>query len=536
MNKRLLVAIPVIGGILTGLAWTSWCSGLILLISLIPFFYVENYLYENRETNHPNSVFVLLAPGLLVFNIIALGWVHVASFVAAIFLILASTFFMTFVIWLAHIVRLKMGNFYGILAFVSFWLSLEFLNLTTDPFNPWLNLGNGLAKDIQFIQWYDITGTAGGTLWILLSNIIAVMVIVSSPKKLKVCYLYSALFILLLIVPVSVSFVKYFKNGTPGENKTEVVIVQPNIDPYSEKFNRSFEEQLELVLQMAEKGVTDNTKWVIAPETTIDNQIDENHFENNKYIIRIKMFLKAHPGINLVIGATTIKENQVSLSKAMATAKKKNSSDQYFNIYNSALNIDTGKQIVVYHKSKLVPGIEKQFNGIAGKITGVLLPYLGGTPSGYGTQAERTIFMHTGNNQKVAPIICYESVFGEFITTYVKNGANLVFIITNDGWWKNTNGYKQHLSYASIRAIETRRSVARAANTGISCFIDKRGVISSSSAWWEPAIISGNISIETRITPYVRYGDYILHIGNIVSILILILLFGTFARKEWIKK
>jgi len=70
---------------------------------------------------------------------------------------------------------------------------------------------------------------------------------------------------------------------------------------------------------------------------------------------------------------------------------------------------------------------------------------------------------------KIAPIICYESVFGEFVTDYVKKGAQALFIITNDGWWKNTNGYKQHLYFASLRAIETRRQVVRAANTGVSC-------------------------------------------------------------------
>ena len=78
-------------------------------------------------------------------------------------------------------------------------------------------------------------------------------------------------------------------------------------------------------------------------------------------------------------------------------------------------------------------------------------------------------------HRKIAPIICYESVFGKYVTEYVKKGANALFIITNDGWWKNTNGYKQHLSFASIRAIETRRPVARAANTGVSCIIDIRG-------------------------------------------------------------
>ena len=107
MNKKVLTALSAAGGILTGLAWTSWCSGLILLGSLVPFLYVENYLYENKESFHKNSVFIFMLPGFLIFNIIALWWVNVASIVAAISLVIESAFLMTFIFWLAHIVRLK---------------------------------------------------------------------------------------------------------------------------------------------------------------------------------------------------------------------------------------------------------------------------------------------------------------------------------------------------------------------------------------------------------------------------------------------
>jgi apolipoprotein N-acyltransferase len=122
-------------------------------------------------------------------------------------------------------------------------------------------------------------------------------------------------------------------------------------------------------------------------------------------------------------------------------------------------------------------------------------------------------------------MICYESVFGSFVTGYVKNGAEALLIITNDGWWKNTNGYKQHLYYASLRAIETRRPVARSANTGISCIIDIRGKRTAESDWWSPATIRGEIVPETRITPYVKYGDYLMKISAFTSVIILLSIF-----------
>ena len=166
-----------------------------------------------------------------------------------------------------------------------------------------------------------------------------------------------------------------------------------------------------------------------------------------------------------------------------------------------------------------------QFINGPGRLISRILPYLGGTKWGYGIQKKRTCFTHPSLNQKAGPIICYESVFGSFITGYVRNGAQALFIITNDGWWKNTNGYKQHLYYASLRAIETRRPVARAANTGISCIIDIRGRRTAESVWWTQTTVKGEIIPETRITPYVRYGDWLLKMAAIVSAILLLAVF-----------
>jgi len=166
-----------------------------------------------------------------------------------------------------------------------------------------------------------------------------------------------------------------------------------------------------------------------------------------------------------------------------------------------------------------------QFSAGLGKLINRIVPYLGGTKWGYGIQEERTCFAHPITGQHAAPIICYESVFGNYVADYVRNGAEALFIITNDGWWKNTGGYKQHLEYASIRAIETRRPVARAANTGISCFIDIRGKPTHETQWWTEAVIMGEISFETNLTPYVRYGDVIMKLFAVISVLLLAYVF-----------
>ncbi len=133
---------------------------------------------------------------------------------------------------------------------------------------------------------------------------------------------------------------------------------------------------------------------------------------------------------------------------------------------------------------------------------------LGGTSGGYGRQKERTVFRHE-QDIRLAPAICYESIYGEFMTEYVRAGAQFITIITNDGWWGNTPGHRQHLAFSSLRAIETRRCIARSANTGISAFVDQRGDIRQATKYWEQTAIRARLPANDEVTFYVRYGDVI---------------------------
>ncbi len=521
MNKYTLVALSVTGGILSGLAWTGWCSGLILLISFVPFFIIGDYLYKNQDRFTSNAYFIYILPGFVIFSIIAIGWMRIASLTGAICVIAGLAFLMSFALWLAHVIRLRAGNTAGVISLFSFWLTYEFLSLNINIISPWLNLGNGLSKDILFIQWYEMTGTSGGSLWILLSNLVLTMFLVNPVADKDRKRLLMIIWLAVLIIPSAYSIARYYTIKQNSEGAEEVIIIQPNIDPYTEKFKIPFDKQLRKVIALAGTVATDQTRWIITPETTVDDPVNLDDLGNDKYIRMIKDLANSYPGASVVTGLVSYRLYPTSAYAPSMSARRVDSSGVYFDHYNSAFNIDTGKTIEVYHKSKLVPGIEMQFSNGPGRLISKILPYLGGTKWGYGIQEDRSCFEHKGTLQKVAPVICYESVFGKYVTEYVTNGANALFIITNDGWWKNTGGYKQHLSFASLRAIETRRPVARAANTGISCIIDIRGRRTEESEWWTQTVIKGEIYPETRRTPYVRYGDYLLNISVLISIIIL---------------
>ena len=93
--------------------------------------------------------------------------------------------------------------------------------------------------------------------------------------------------------------------------------------------------------------------------------------------------------------------------------------------------------------------------------------------------------MALGDGVKVAPVICYESIYGDYVSDYVGDGAQWLAVVTNDAWWRNTAGHKQHFSYAKLRAIEQRKWVGRAANTGISGFINPVGESELESVWYQ---------------------------------------------------
>ncbi len=522
MNKYALFALSVAGGFLSGLAWTDWCSGLVLLFAFIPFFLIENYVYENQNRFGKNGFFILILPGFMIFSIISLAWMRIASIAGAICVIMGLSFLMSFTLWLAHIVRLRAGNISGIISLISFWLIYEFISLNISIVSPWLNLGNGLSKDLMFIQWYEITGTSGGSLWILTSNVILTLYIINNMSGKTNSKLILIIWLSIIIVPSGSSIYRYLTIRENKLNPTEVLVIQPNIDPYTEKFRIPFDDQLKKVITMAEGEVSEKTAWIITPETTVDDPVNLNDLDNNKYLNMIRVFLIDHPGVSFLSGLVSYRIYPESESAPTRSARITDSSGLYSDHYNSAFKIDTGKNTETYHKSKLVPGIEMQFTNGPGRILTKILPSLGGTKWGYGIQKNRVSFEHSAISQKIAPIICYESVFGRFVTEYVKEGAEALFIITNDGWWKNTNGYKQHLSFASIRAIENRRPVVRAGNTGVSCIINIKGLRTKETKWWTQTVMKGEIIKETRVTPYVRYGDYILHFSVFVSIIILI--------------
>ena len=426
---------------------------------------------------------------------------------------------MSLVFLLYHVVAKRVNFKAAASFFISIWIAFEYLHLNWEFSWPWLNLGNGFSEFPHWIQWYEFTGTFGGTLWVLLINIalLKMLILYQQHKVRGILYrgiLKNALFILL---PVGISYLLLW-NYEESQDKIEVLVLQPNVNPYTEKYNTNDARIGQLLIELAEDSLTPDTKIVIAPETVFADGTPYTNFNNSHAGFFSREFVNRHPETAFLSGISFY-DRFNDPDKVSSQSNRLGPAD-WFNDYNSAFFVTARDTVAFYHKSKLVVGVENfPYQEYLKPVLGNVMIDLGGTVAMKTTQQERGVF-DLPKTGEVAPIICYESVYGDYVTGYVKNGADFLAIITNDAWWGNTQGHKQHLSYARLRAIENRRSIARSANTGISAFINEKGEITETLAYEEQGSLKGQVSLNDKITFYTRHGDYIARISLFLTLFI----------------
>lgn len=517
-----LYLLSLLSGLLLAFSWFPVGFVLLLFVAFVPLLIVERAVFKDPQKYKSFTLFLCSYLAFFTWNIITTWWIKNASFGGAAMAILANALLMSVVFLLFHKVKKRIGEKWGGLIFICFWITFEFIHLYWDISWPWLTLGNAFADVPNWVQWYEYTGVFGGSLWVLsvnalVSNLLAGQAGFRIPKeKIKKLVVIDLIIILPIVFSYSIWAFSLVKKGT-----TKVVIVQPNIDPYNEKFTGSYEEQLQKMLQLAAQKTDSTTEYLIFPETALTEDLWEDQLVQSNSVKTLQQFLKPYPKLKIIIGASTAKVYQPGETLS-ATARKFTQEDSYYDAYNTALQLDNSGRIQIYHKSKLVPGVEKMPFPFIFKYLGKFAIDLGGTSGSLGVQEGRTVFSSPDSSMKVAPVVCYESIYGEYVGDYINNGANFIAIITNDGWWGDTPGYEQHLKYGALRAIETRRWIARSANTGISCFISPSGEIQQPTDWWVPAVITGDIEINNSLTFYTQYGDIIARIALYLSLILII--------------
>ncbi|MEQ8909122.1 MAG: apolipoprotein N-acyltransferase [Vicingaceae bacterium] len=514
--------LSLFSGLLLAISWPEIVDFTSLIfLAFVPLLVVEDQLAKTKE-KPGSAVFSYAYLSFFIFNLISTWWIYFASDWGAAAAIICNSFFMATVFWLFHQTKQKVGRKEGYIGLLIYWLAFEYLHLNWDLSWPWLTLGNVFANEPDNVQWYEYTGILGGSLWVLVANLAFFSFVGKLQLSRTKAIIGALVWLLWVFVPSFFSESVYSTYKAEGK-ELEVVIIQPNIDPYLDKFGGMSEsDQIDRMVTLAKQEVGPETDLLVLPETAFPSFYWEHNVEHLYGTVELRKLIKQNPQLRVVVGLTS-RALILDEDKVTPTARKLDGGIGYYDNYNAAMQLDETPHIPFHRKSKLVLGVEKlpflEYLPFMKKLS----INLGGSAGGYGWQDHPSVFFNQDSAQGLGPIICYESIYGEYVNQYARSGAELYAIITNDGWWEDTPGYKQHLAYARLRAIEGRRSIVRSANTGISAIINQKGEIVSETKWWEQAALKGKVSLNDRLTFYVKYGNYLGRIASFVAPLLLLL-------------
>lgn len=515
MADRTRWIFAVTGGVIASLAW--WLGlPLFLPVCFVPLLLIEDDIKKNGDP--VLSVLPFSFAFFFCWNLLVSWWLLRINLLGGLSVILLNALLMSTVfLFFAKIKRITGG---GPVVFIILWLSFEYLHYRGDLSWPWLSLGNGLAGNIRLIQWYEFTGTTGGSLWVLVVNVMVFLIIKEYQRNGmgRSAQIVAIILIFFIVFPAFISL-RMFSSYVETGYKTRFLILQPCLDPYGDKFSAiSNNDRLEQLLKLAGDNMHADVDFIVTPETSVDSlRIGD---PDDPVTGRILEFLNRFPNTGFILGTTAFRllgpEEETITSRIDETGK-------YFDIYNSAALFFYGEEVEFYHKHYLANGVEQipfqRFFRLPGHISLDLGGISGSLAKGPGARVFRT----TGVNPvTLGTLICFESAYGEYAAKLTLEGADILLVMSNDGWFKNTGAYRQHLRLSQVRAVETRRSIVRAANTGISGHISQRGEIIDRLGWWEVGALVTEVNTSNRITFFSLYGDYTGRTALFFSVLLIL--------------
>jgi apolipoprotein N-acyltransferase len=528
------------------LLWLAWpptpFTGVLLLVAFVPLLIAVKEIQDSDETQKGRKVFLVAGLAFLVWNTLCIYWVFnslnaVMPTLIACALSLIPFGLAALLMTLCFVFYSKLQNkvkpIIADVCLIGFWICYEYLHQSWDLKFPWMTLGNGFASSHQLIQWYQYTGVYGGTLWILVSNLLIfrIWLLMKNQTENQLKKRLILIWTLWIIIPITASIWMYV-TYQEERNPSNVIIVQPNVNPYEKYGSLSPQDQINQLVKLSKQKAKVNTEFFIWPETALSGLTNESDFRATNNYSTARHFLNDYKNATLITGTETY---LAYTNQRTPSATFDKNTHTYYDTFNSAIALENSDRLQFYHKSKLVPGVEKMpFTSLLSFLK-PLFEKFGGTTGGYGYQSKpNNLYAQSGI--AAAPVICYESIWGEWVAQYIQQGGQFIAIITNDGWWGNTSGKDQHLMYAKLRAIENRRWVVRSANTGISATINQRGDIVQKTKWWQAAVISQDINLNSQLTFYTKYPDVIVYPFIVVGVLGIIFLgFDSLRRKIRLK-
>lgn len=493
----------LISGILLVLIFPKADLYLLAWIALVPFLVS---LYGKKPRQAFVSGFLLGIPyffGTLYWIYHSINYYGGISFVGSISIVLLFCFYLSLYtgifgfIFSAIIQNTKLPIL--IIAPVL-WVVIEFIRSYAFTGFPWSSLGYSQYKFLRIIQIADITGIYGISFLIVSING-AISDAILLKKRVNIIPLFpkyqfylwlSSLFIVLLL-SIIYGQIK-LSQDRPGKTIT-ASIIQGNIDQ-NKKWDSSYQnEVLKIYKETTLSASLKQPDIIIWPETALPFFFGEDFLLTNDFLNFQKMLSK-----NLLFGTVLIK----------------NRNSKPVSLSNSAVLLDeTGKVSFVYDKIHMVPfgeyvPLRKVLFFIDKLVTGI----------GDYTPGKSYIKAKSSTGD-FAVLICYEIIFPGLVRKFFTDKGDYIVNITNDAWFGKTSGPYQHFSMAVFRAIENRKPVLRAANTGISGFIDSNGRILYKTNLFEKTFLTEKIKTDNTKSFYSKYGDLFCYFCIIFTVILI---------------
>ena len=392
------------------------------------------------------------------------------------------------------------------------WTTLEWLRGWVFSGFGWNGLGVALHDNWPLIQIAELTGVAGLSFLIAFVNVIILttayrLVVEARTRVMRPHFDFT--FTMAAIVGVLV-FGFRATQVPPAAKPLRVTAVQSNV-PQNQKFDPQFTRRIfDQFRRLSEIALRSNPppELLVWPESSMPGPVLADQ-ESYKFV----MDLAADGDTDFLLG--TIDEDGGD-------------------VYNAAILLsDGGERVQMYRKVHLVPFGEF----VPGRHTVPLLARIVGdqVPGDFKAGKEHTVFTLTNGDVQVAPLICFEDTIGELarqfvVPTETSPGANLLVDVTNDGWFQHSAGSHQHLANAIFRCIETRRPMLRAANTGVTCFINQFGRVTQElrgeiGSTFTEGVLSGDIKVpsEHELTFYARHGELFAKACAVITLIAIVL-------------
>lgn len=499
-------AAPLLSGALLGLSFPSYPFirlELIAWVALVPL------LISLRSVEKPGELFRRVYLTMLLFCMISLWWVSLATFPGGVLTIVAQAFFLTVPLFAFFVLKKMAGYRFALFSLPFVWVAWEWAYMLQDMSLGWLTLGNSQANLNLMIQYADIVGVWGISFWLLWFNVLVVLSLIGSKKE---AISSVALMVLMVAAPLLYATALLSRDGRMAEKESglRVMLVQPDINPHEKWVEYNSTEIMARYYRMTGKAVRENRpELVIWPETAIPFSILTSPYAADLHLLHFALR----------------QWNTAFLTGFIDIAVER---DQQAESYNASMLLEPGRGVPqIYHKMRLVPFAERVPYIDSFPWLGNLTFSLSGIRGwGKGRDASVMEFSSPRHGKVViANIICYESIFPTLVSEFVRKGARLLTLVTNDGWYGTSYGPYQHLAIGRMRCIENRRAMARCANTGLTVVLDKFGRTIAEVPWWQQECLTAEVPLESRLTFYTTHPDLLPKIAAFMSGLLFLVAF-----------